>query len=188
MIILLFFAVMLFVASAASVYENDLMIRGYVTVNNSVVTKLVLGRLPFMGGKNPPENRQRFTVIGIALYSVSMLCIAFCVYTALTLEPVEGLEYGGGYYTYMSRSAGVGDKYNSTEALVRWIAICWLVFEAAIYLINSIGAILTRPNTSINRIIMGIFFLFIIILALGLGVLCWQAVGNIWRDIQAARG
>ena len=31
------------------------------------------------------------------LYSVSVLCIAFCVYTALTLEPVERPEYGGGY-------------------------------------------------------------------------------------------
>ena len=188
MITLTFFAVMLFIASAASVYEDDLMIRGYVTVNNSMVTKLVLGRLPFLGGKNPPENRKRFTVVGMVLYSVSVLCIAFCVYTALTLEPVEGLEYGGGYYTYMSRSAGVGDKYNSTEALVRWIAICWVTFEIGIYLINSIGVILGKPDITIYKVSIGILILVAIAFCLLSGWLFWQTVGDIWQDIQAARG
>lgn len=185
MIILLFFAVMLFIASAASVYENDLMIRFYVTVRSRIATKLVLGRLPFLGGKNPPENRQRFTVIGIVLYSVSVLCIAFCIYTALTLEPVEGLEYGGGY----SRSnMSIGDKYNSTEGLVRWISFCWMLFEIGIYLINSIGVIVGKPDISRNKVIIGIGLLVAIIFFLWMGWVCWQFAGYIWRDIQAARG
>ncbi len=184
MIILLFFAVMLFIASAASVYENDLMIRFYVTVRSRIVTKLVLGRLPFLGGKNPPENRRRFTVIGIALYSISVLCIAFCIYTALTLEPVEGLEYGGGYGKW-----GTGDKYNSTEGLVLWISFCWMFFEIGIYLINSIGVNLGKPDISRNKVIIGIGLLVAIILCLWMGWGCWQtAVVHIWQDIQAARG
>ncbi len=188
MIILLFFAVMLFIASAASVYENDLMIRFYVTVRSRIATKLVLGRLPFLGGKNPPENRKRFTIVGIVLYSVSVLCIAFCVYTALTLEPVEGLEYGGGYSKW-----GVGEKYNSTEGLVRWVSSCWGLFEAAIYLINSIGVMLSRPvvnrsrlSVGTTRVITGIFMLMLIILCLAFGVGCWQDASHIWQDIKAA--
>ena len=183
MIILLFFAVMLFIASAASVYEDDLMIRFYVTVRSRIATKLVLGRLPFLGGKNPPGNRQRFTVVGIVLYSVSVLCIAFCVYTALTLEPVEGLEYGGGYGKW-----GVGEKYNSTEGIVRWISSCWMLFEIGIYLINSIGVNLGKPDISRNKVIIGIGLLVAIIFFLWMGWVCWQFAGYIWRDIQAARG
>ncbi len=185
MIILLFFAVMLFIASAASVYENDLMIRFYVTVRSRIATKLVLGRLPFLGGKNPPENRQRFTVIGIVLYSVSVLCMAFCIYTALTLEPVEGLEYGGGY----SRSTmSIGDKYNSTEGLVRWISLCWMLFEIGIYMINSIGVNLGKPDITIHKVSIGILILVTIIFCMFMGWLCWQTAGHIWRDIPAARG
>ena len=183
MIILLFFAVMLFIASAASVYEDDLMIRGYVTVNNSIVTKLVLGRLPFLGGKNPPGNRQRFTVVGIVLYSVSVLCIAFCVYTALTLEPVEGLEYlsSGG------RGSGV-IVWNSTEYLVSWITSGWMLFEGAIYLINSIRVIISRPLLISGKIVLGLIIVLLILLCLGLGALCWYAAVDTWQDIQAARG
>ena len=51
MIILLFFAVMLFIASAASVYENDLMIRFYVTVRSRIATKLVLGACRSLGAR-----------------------------------------------------------------------------------------------------------------------------------------
>ena len=183
MIILLFFAVMLFIASAASVYENDLMIRFYVTVRSRIVTKLVLGHLPFLGGKNPPENRKRFTVIGIVLYSVSVLCIAFCVYTALTLEPVEGLEYVG-----QGTKSRYGDRYNSTEGIIFWIAFCWVLFEAAIYLINSIGVNLGKPDISRNKVIIGIGLLVAIIFCLWMGWGGWQNAVHIWRDIQAARG
>ena len=182
MIILLFFAVMLFIASAASVYENDLMIRFYVTVRSRIATKLVLGRLPFLGGKNPPENRQRFTVIGIVFYTVSLLCIAFCIYTALTLEPVEGLEYG------LFNTWGTGDKYNSTEYLIFRMAGSWLFFEVAVYLINSIGVILSRPNATRGKIFAGIFFLLLVLLFLGMGVMSLHIIRDTWRDIQAARG
>lgn len=102
-------------------------------------------------------------------YSVSVLCIAFCVYTALTLEPVERLEYGGGYGKW-----GTGDKYNSTEGLVLWISFCRVFFEAAIYLINSIGELLGKPDISRNKIITEIFFLVVIILCLLMGWRCWQ--------------
>lgn len=189
-VILLFFAAMLFIASAASVYEDDLMIRFFVTVRSKIVTKLVLSRLPFLCGKNPPENRKRFTVIGIVLYSISVLCIAFCVYTALTLEPVKGLEYGGGYN---KSTMSIGEKYNSTEGLVFWIAFCWVLFEAAIYLINSIGVMLSRPvvnrsrlSVGTTRVITGIFMLMLIILCLAFGVGCWQDASHIWQDIKAA--
>ena len=183
MIILLFFAVIVFIAAIASVYQDKLLFKGFVTVHSSVLSKLIPGRLPITGGKNPPDNRRRFTVVGIVLYSVSVLCIAFCVYTALTLEPVEGLEYGGGYGKW-----GVGEKYNSTEGLVRWVSSCWGLFEAAIYLINSIGVMLGKPDISRNKVITGIFFLVVIIFCLFMGWGCWKAAGYIWRDIQAARG
>lgn len=190
MLTLIFFAVMIFIASAASVFEDDLMIRFFVTVRSKIVTKLVLSCLPFLGGKNPPENRKRFTIIGIALYSVSVLCIAFCVYTALTLEPVEGLEYGGGYSRSFMR---IGEKYNSTEFLVFNIAFCWMLFEAAIYLINSIGVMLSRPvvNRSrlslvTTRVITGVLVLLLILFCLAVGKLFWQNTGRVWQDIKNA--
>ena len=183
MLTLIFFAFIVFIAAIASVYQDKLLFKGFVTVHSSVLSKLIPGRLPITGGKNPPDNRRRFTVVGIVLYSVSVLCIAFCVYTALTLEPVEGLEYGGGYGKW-----GVGEKYNSTEGLVRWVSSCWGLFEAAIYLINSIGVMLGKPDISRNKVITGIFFLVVIIFCLFMGWGCWKAAGYIWRDIQAARG
>ncbi|MBR4428026.1 MAG: hypothetical protein IKS78_01605 [Clostridia bacterium] len=187
---LIFFAVMLYISALASVYEEDLLISAYVDVSGGVVSKLIPGHLPFLRGKNPPENRKRFTVIGIVLYSVSALCIVFCVYTALTLEPVEGLEYGGGYSRRFMR---IGEKYNSTEYLVFDIAFCWMLFEAAIYLINSIGVMLSRPvvNRSrlslvTTRVITGVLVLLLILFCLAVGKLCWQNAGRTWQDIKNA--
>ena len=183
MLTLIFFAFIVFIAAIASVYQDKLLFKGFVTVHSSVLSKLIPGRLPITGGKNPPENMQRFTVVGIVLYSVSVLCIAFCVYTALNLEPVEGLEYVG----RGGRGSGVIVQ-NSTEYLVSWITSGWMLFEGAIYLINSIRVIISRPLLISGKIVLGLIIVLLILLCLGLGALCWYAAVDTWQDIQAARG
>ena len=183
MLTLIFFACMIFIAAIASVYQDKLLFKGFVTVHSSVLSKLIPGRLPITGGKNSPDNRQRFTVVGIVLYSVSVLCIAFCVYTALTLEPVEGLEfYGsvGGWNGVVVR--------NSTEELLLWIASGWMLFEGAIYLTNSIRVMIGRPNMTGGKILLGLVIILLIPVCLGLGGLSWYAAADLWHDIQAARG
>ena len=149
MITLIFVACMIYIAAIASVYQDKLLFKGFVTVHSSVLSKLIPGRLPITGGKNPPENRQRFTVVGIVLYSVSVLCIAFCVYTALTLEPVEGLEFVGSG----PKRSGV-EVWNSTEYLVFWITSGWILFEGAIYLTNSIRVMISRPIMTTGKIVL----------------------------------
>ncbi len=183
MLTLIFFACIIFIAAIASVYQDKLLLKGFVTVHNSLLSKLIPGRMPITGGKNPLDNRRRFTIIGIVLYSVSVLCIAFCVYTALTLEPVEGLEYlsSGG------RGSGV-IVWNSTEYLVSWITSGWMLFEGAIYLINSIRVIISRPLLISGKIVLGLIIVLLILLCLGLAALCWYAAEDTWHDIQVARG
>ena len=183
MITLIFVACMIYIAAIASVYQDKLLFKGFVTVHSSVLSKLIPGRLPITGGKNPPENRQRFTVVGIVLYSVSVLCIAFCVYTALTLEPVEGLEFVGSG----PKRSGV-EVWNSTEYLVFWITSGWILFEGAIYLTNSIRVMISRPIMTTGKIVLGLIIIIFIPICLGLGGLSWYIATEIWRDIQAARG
>ena len=177
---LILFAVMLYISALASVYEEDLLISAYVDVSGGVVSKLIPGHLPFLRGKNPPENRKRFTVIGIVLYSVSALCIAFCVYTALTLEPVEGLVYVG------INSRGYGNESNSTEYLVSCVSICCMLFEAAIFLINSIRVILRKPNVTIRKILSGFLFVLLILACLAAGAFLVYCVSSVWQDIKNA--
>ncbi|MBR6009608.1 MAG: hypothetical protein IK056_11035 [Clostridia bacterium] len=174
-----FWMVSLFISALASVWHNDLILRAYADVSGSVVYRLIPGFVPIMWAANPPENRKRFTVIGIAFYSVSVLVIALCIYLGLALEPVEGLEYVGAGSKW-----GPGITNNSTEYLIFNISFCWMSFEGAIYMINSVGVVLSKPNPIMTKILSILFYLFILFMLVVFGLGSWHSVTNVLRDIK----
>ncbi len=181
MVSIILIVVMLCIARLASVYDRKLLLSGYIGVSPRLSAALVSSVLfPLSKSKNPPENRKRLTVLGLCLYTLTALCIALCVYNGLTLKPIKALEQFS-----MAPKGGV-EIQTSTEHLNGMIAMGFFYFEAAVYLINSIGFFVSRAGTAGKKLAAGGVTLALAILAIAGFVLTSRTVPDFWRQIQQA--
>lgn len=183
MVSIILIMVMLCIARLASVYDRKLLLSGYIGVSPRLSAALVSSVLfPFSKSKNPPENRKRLTVLGLCLYTLTALCIALCVYNGLTLKPVKALEQ----FSMAPKGRGV-EIETSTEYLNGMIAMGFFCFEAAAYLINSIGFFVSRAGTAGKKLAAGGVTLALAILAIVLFIFFMgRGVPDFWRQIQQA--
>lgn len=183
MVSIILIVVMLCVARLASVYDRKLLLSGYIGVSPRLSAALVSSVLfPLSKSKNPPENRKRLTVLGLCLYTLTALCIALCVYNGLTLKPIKALEQ----FSMAPKGRGV-EIQTSTEYLNGMIAMVFFCFEAAAYLINSIGCFVSRAGTAGKKLAVGGVTLALAILAIVLFIFFMgRGVPDFWRQIQQA--
>ena len=179
MFTLLIFGLMLFVSAIASVYDEKLLLKGFIKVRSRITVVLIPGILPFSKTRNPPENRKRFTFVGLALYCISIACIVACIYTSSALKPIEGMEF----VSTSPKSHGVTIQ-NSTEKYVEMQAVCCLCFEAAIYFVNSFRTIIHRCLRHKN--LLGFALVLWILILLALGILSIYSSVDLHRKILNA--
>ena len=173
------FVIMVCLSRSAAVYDEKLLFSSYVNIPYLLARLLVSGHYPMSKTKNLPENRQRLTVMSIAMYILILLCIFCCVVNGYTLEPIEGMEVVG----YNPRFTTITVS-NSTEILNgRILATCFF-FVVLCYTVNDFQVFIKTSYSENKKGIVSIILVCIIILALVISIICGKNALIQWQKIK----
>ncbi len=174
------FAIMVYLSRSAAVYDKRLLFSGYVIIPDRLARLLVSGHYPMSKTKNPPENRQKLTIMSVVLYALIVLCILCCAINGRTLEPIAELERVGYSWRFTSISFT-----NSTEALNGCIVFTCFCFVALFYTVNDFRIFIKPSYSDSKKGLVGILLICIIVLTLVLSIIGGKNTLIQWQKIKS---